>query len=434
MEPFEEKLIKHIEEMIQVFDMQYENGECYVFFSEDEYSGSFCQKTGSLLNSFITLDSEEIKESAKEVALFSIKNDIPYLIIINIIKSFKHRVMRKLLQDPSTKMAQTFYVLTDAAENCIAQSYLNFEIDTFIKFNAIRMASIKRLNDINTLYLYEAHLLWFVDLVISLKNMDTTKMPELHPKKCVVGQWITTEAANIITDKVILDRFISLHKNLHQIAKQIELSFNTKPINFNILMLLLKKAEELSLSLGVELSIINNVRFQLTASRDPLTGALNRQLLFQIFSTQFELSRAIEKSFCIVMMDLDNFKSINDDFGHVEGDNVLKSFSMMIINNLRESDFFIRYGGEEFLLVLPSTSLDNAILLAEKLKESTHTLHESDNLQRTLSASFGVIEIIPGAQEVIDEILMSTYIQEADKELYFAKMHGKDRVISARDH
>jgi diguanylate cyclase (GGDEF)-like protein len=296
------------------------------------------------------------------------------------------------------------------------------------------MKSIKRLTDINTLRLYEAHLLWFDDIVMALKHMDMSKLPELHPGKCTVGKWITQDGDKVITDKVILDKFTRLHKNLHLVAKHIEFSFKTKPIDFSVLMLLLKKAELFSLSLGVELSIINNIRYQITASKDPLTGALNRQLLFHIFSTQFELSRAVEKGFCLVMTDLDDFKAVNDEYGHVEGDKVLSAFSAMIADHLRDSDFVIRYGGEEFLLILPSTSLENGVVLAEKLKEMTHTLHEKHDLKKSITGSFGVIEIVPESQETVSEELMSRYIQKVDKELYFAKEHGKDQVSNPNLH
>jgi len=429
----DDSLIQHIKDMIASYKARYDVSECYIFLSKDRDSYPFCEQTLQMLDSFISLDIEEIRQAAKKIAQSNIEDDIPYIIVINIIKSFKHSLMHLLLQDPSSQMAAKFYTLSDTAENCIAQTYLNFEIDTFTRFNKIRMESIKRLNDINTLYLYEAHLLWLDELVLSLKTMDMSKMPELHPKKCVVGQWIQSDADKVMTDRVILDKFTSLHQNLHLVAKHIEFSFNTKPIDFNMLMILLKKAELLSLSLGVELSIINNIRYQLTASKDPLTGALNRQLLFHIFSTQFELSRAIEKSFCLIMLDLDDFKVINDGYGHIEGDRVLRSFSTMISENLRDSDFIIRYGGEEFLLILPSTTLENAVRLAEQLKTAAHSLKEKDTLVKDITASFGVIEVVPESREVMNETLMLKYIQQADKELYFAKKYGKNKVSSSKN-
>jgi diguanylate cyclase (GGDEF)-like protein len=336
--------------------------------------------------------------------------------------------LEKLLKHASSQMANTFYEMANAAENCIAQTYLNFELDKLVTFNKIRMESINRLSNTTTLHLYEAHLLWLDQLICALRTIDSDKMPELHPQKCTVGKWLTSNAHEVITDKTVLDEFVALHKNLHFIGKKIQLNFSHKPIDFHILMLLLKKVETLSLSIGVELSIISNVRFQASASKDPLTGALNRQLLFHIFSTQFEVSRAVEKKFSLIIADLDDFKFINDTYGHVEGDRVLKSFAAMLIHILRDSDFVIRFGGEEFLLILPTTELDDAMKLAEKSKDATHLLHTQDKLVKSISASFGVLEISHDTETEVDEALMAKYIDKVDQALYFAKKNGKDQV------
>jgi len=426
-----ETLVQHLKEMIEVYRSRYDTSECYIFFSKDDESDPFCDQAIHAFHSFLTLDLEQVGSASREMAKMGITYDTPYLVVINIVKSFKRNMMDVLLQNPSTHMAVKFYQLANAMENCIAQAYLNFEIDNFIKYNKIRMTSIKKLNHIGTLHLYEAHLLWFDSLVISLRDMDMSKMPELNPNKCLLGQWLQKDASKVLTDPVLLEKFTSLHKNLHLIAKNIEFSFSAKPIDFDIIILLLKKAELFSLSLGVELSIINNINYQATASKDPLTGALNRQLLFHIFSTQFELSRATDKSFCLIMIDLDDFKLVNDTYGHIEGDKVLKSFSKMISHNLRESDFIIRYGGEEFLLILPSSSLKNALVLAENMRISTQSLKEEYGLQKSVTASFGVVEVIPEAKDIMNEAMMSHYIEEADQELYYAKQHGKNQVSSA---
>ena len=106
----------------------------------------------------------------------------------------------------------------------------------------------------------------------------------------------------------------------------------------------------------------------------------------------------------------------------------------MVMSNLRESDFVIRYGGEEFLFILPTTELVDALRLAEKLRVSTHLLQKQDDLSRAMSASFGVIEITPDADAKIDDRLMSECIRKVDKELYYAKQNGKDQVFSLRPY
>lgn len=424
----ESLLIHSIDETITAFKTQYAMDECQIFFSNDEEAHLFCYQQLELLNVFKSLDLEAIKQAARKKAALDIQSNIPYIIAIEILTSFKKSLMKKLLNHPSSELAKTFYEMINTAENCIAQAYLNFELDKLVTFNKIRMESINRLSNNTTLHLYEAHLLWLDQLISALRTTDSNKMPELHPQKCTVGKWLTSNAHEIITDKTVLDEFIALHKNLHFIGKKIQLNFSTKPIDFHILMLLLKKCETLSLSIGVELSIVSNIHFQASASKDPLTGALNRQLLFHIFSNQYEVSRAVEKKFSLIITDLDDFKFINDTYGHIEGDKVLKSFASMLMRILRDSDFVIRFGGEEFLLILPTKELDDAINLAEKLKDTTRSLHTKDNLEKPISASFGVLEVSPDTDVEISEALMSEYIDKVDQALYFAKKNGKDQV------
>jgi len=435
MDVTDDLLIQSIDDTITDFRTQYAMDECQIFFSNDEEAQLFCYQQLELLNVFKSLDLETIRQAARDKAAFDIQSNIPYVIAIEILSAFKKSLLEKLLKYPSTQMADTFYEMANVAENCIAQTYLNFELDKLVTFNKIRMESINRLSNTTTLHLYEAHLLWLDQLISALRTTDSKKMPELHPQKCTVGKWLTSNAHEVITDKKVLDEFIALHKNLHFIGKKIQLNFSHKPIDFHILMLLLKKVETLSLSIGVELSIVSNVRFQASASKDPLTGTLNRQLLFHIFSTQFEVSRAVEKKFSLIMTDLDNFKLINDTYGHVEGDRVLQSFAAMLIHILRDSDFVIRFGGEEFLLILPTTELDDAMRLAEKLKDATRLLHIQDNLVKSVSASFGVLEISPDTETEVDEALMTKYIDKVDQALYSAKKNGKDQVsyLSAAD-
>lgn len=421
-------LIQNIDETIAVFKTQYAMDDCQIFFSNDEEAHLFCHQQLELLNVFKGLDLEKIRQAARKKAALDIQSNIPYVIAIEILISFKKSLIEKLLKHPSSQMASTFYTMINAAENCIAQSYLNFELDKLVTFNKIRMESINRLSNSTMLHLYEAHLLWLDELTFALRTTDSSKMPELHPQKCTLGKWLTSHAHEVITDKAVLDEFTALHKNLHFIGKKIQLNFSHKPIDFHILMLLLKKVETLSLSIGVELSIISNVRFQASASKDALTGTLNRQLLFHIFSTQYEVSRAVEKKFSLIITDLDDFKFINDTYGHVEGDRVLKSFASMLMDILRDSDFVIRFGGEEFLLILPTKELDDAINLAEKLKDTTHSLHTQDNLKKPISASFGVLEILPDPEAEINETLMTEYIDKVDQALYFSKKNGKDQV------
>jgi diguanylate cyclase (GGDEF)-like protein len=152
------------------------------------------------------------------------------------------------------------------------------------------------------------------------------------------------------------------------------------------------------------------------AYTDPLTGVLNRQgLRAALIGTSTLLSDPM----CVVFMDIDHFKRINDSYGHATGDDVLRRFAKIISDNVRASDKLVRWGGEEFLLVCTNTNVAQASTLAEKLRQALHDQAWPVNMPVT--ASFGIAE--HRTDEEFGEV-----IKRADSELYGAKSAGRDRV------
>ena len=120
----------------------------------------------------------------------------------------------------------------------------------------------------------------------------------------------------------------------------------------------------------------------------------------------------------IIYFDIDHFKQINDTYGHKKGDFILKEVSKIILQNIRKTDIFGRWGGEEFIIILPFTDLENALILAEKLRKKIEE-HDFDGINITIS--FGVTEL------KIDDNA-DTLINRADEALYKAKNKGRNRV------
>jgi diguanylate cyclase (GGDEF)-like protein len=149
--------------------------------------------------------------------------------------------------------------------------------------------------------------------------------------------------------------------------------------------------------------------------KDGLTGAYNRKKIGKI------IDDLKDKNICLIMIDIDNFKKINDTYGHLNGDEVLKKLSINIQNNLRENDFFIRWGGEEFIVSLKGTKLDKAQKIAEKLREIINSI-EIEEVGH-FSCSFGVACGFIENKSDFDKIL-----KNSDDALYLAKKNGKNRV------
>ena len=157
---------------------------------------------------------------------------------------------------------------------------------------------------------------------------------------------------------------------------------------------------------------------------DSLTGLPNRRFLEELIKREFALMHRYDHETVIVILDIDNFKNINDTYGHPVGDNILKQLADLLRNNARETDTVSRFGGEEFIILMPNISLEGGYAFAERLRKII--LEESfvvGTLTLRITASFGVSSL----RDVEDENL-ENYYSLADKALYLAKKSGKNRV------
>ena len=165
---------------------------------------------------------------------------------------------------------------------------------------------------------------------------------------------------------------------------------------------------------------------QRLSRRDGLTGLLNRRALEEALTHQVGRSRRNGEAFCVLMLDADHFKQINDRFGHAVGDLALKHLAKLLRVHMRDIDRVARFGGEEFLVLLPGLALADALPVAERLREivASEPLPHADGVIR-LSVSIGMAEW-GGAQEDASRLVV-----RADTALYEAKRRGRDRVASA---
>ena len=154
---------------------------------------------------------------------------------------------------------------------------------------------------------------------------------------------------------------------------------------------------------------------------DELTGLYNRRAFYEYGKVLANNSQRNKDELSMVLMDIDNFKTINDSFGHAAGDAALKQIGQILLQRLRKSDVFARIGGEEFGMLLPLTSLGKAARLAEELRkviEGTHVAYENESF--TITASFGV------TSGVCD---IDTLVRQADVAMYQSKESGRNTVI-----
>jgi diguanylate cyclase (GGDEF)-like protein len=158
------------------------------------------------------------------------------------------------------------------------------------------------------------------------------------------------------------------------------------------------------------------------ASHDGLTGAYARRIGEELLRFQYAHCRRYKHSMALVFLDLDNFKSINDRYGHDQGDRALRAAAEAMREILRQTDVLIRWGGEEFIIAMPNTPHDGAVKAVSRLL--TRGLGQRPD-GSTMTASIGVAEFLHDQPESLQHL-----IDMADNRMYLAKQSGKDRVVS----
>ena len=156
------------------------------------------------------------------------------------------------------------------------------------------------------------------------------------------------------------------------------------------------------------------------AGTDPLTSVANRRAFYDLANMELNKARRYQTPISVLYMDIDNFKQINDHFGHPTGDKLLGAVARTIKNNIRAIDIVARLGGDEFGILLAETGAESAALVARKLKKKLLELMQDNGWSVTLSVGAVTFEILPDS---VDEM-----INTADSQMYNAKKNGKNRI------
>lgn len=164
-----------------------------------------------------------------------------------------------------------------------------------------------------------------------------------------------------------------------------------------------------------------NIALREASTHDALTGIANRRLLTERLREESERAKRYSRPLCVVMVDIDRFKAINDEHGHEIGDNVLMEVVRVMEAEIREHDLVGRWGGEEFLVLMPETSTDSAILVMERLREAVARLRVRIN-DESLSVTVSL-----GLSELRADENYSSAINRADVALLRAKRNGRNR-------
>lgn len=174
---------------------------------------------------------------------------------------------------------------------------------------------------------------------------------------------------------------------------------------------------------GMILSQANQEELERMVNIDSLTGLLNKRAVMQKLDDQITQARRYQEDLAILMLDIDHFKRVNDTYGHITGDDVLEKVGTSLQASVREADIAGRYGGEEFVAVLPNTDLSDAMVVAERIRQRINALEMKDlkGDSFSITVSQGLANYEPGDER-------SSLLSRADNALYAAKDNGRDRI------
>lgn len=192
--------------------------------------------------------------------------------------------------------------------------------------------------------------------------------------------------------------------------------------NFKLNKKVVDEINKISLTRDSLLKI--NHKLEKQAYYDNLTNVFNRNKFNELLEREIDRAKRYKMNLSFAIFDIDHFKHVNDNFGHLVGDKVLVEFSSLIASNIRKSDIFARWGGEEFVLLMPKTNGLDAKKVAEKIRNIiANNIFE---VVKTITCSIGI-------SEYTDNIAISKLITDSDDALYFAKENGRNQTVLSRE-
>jgi diguanylate cyclase (GGDEF)-like protein len=264
---------------------------------------------------------------------------------------------------------------------------------------------------------------WHKNLVRVLVSRLPPDAADLQPdaeRRCRFGQWAESDAVGSLRDMASFVALVAAHRSMHtagtRLLQRVDDDLPIPPRELDQFTNFLDQ-------MRLELESLQRDLNEAVHNRDPLTDARNRASLLADLREQHALVRRGLQECSITMIDVDHFKDVNDTYGHATGDEVLRTIAHSLQANLRPYDRLYRYGGEEFLLCSPETSLSAAADLAERLRSTIASLSFPDKAGGSVqvTASFGIAPI-DGTNPVEDSI------QRSDEAMYRAKNAGRNRV------
>lgn len=391
------------------------------------YSGVITEYKKLFLNLLLSTSKEEIEESTAVLVHFAIEHDISYLFLYSELITVVRKLLGSLLEKKDFEHIDELNRFFAEHEHRITELYLQNFLNQLKLKNELRLSRINLMPEKKFMVHYENHIKWIINLINYVQKKEYgDKHPELNPTECEFGKWMGYATTSYLLSTTHFKVIEKLHINLHDLAANVVSYCKRNEFRPATLIHLMQRIEYYSLEIGSEIAFLNEIE---ESAKDPLTHLLTRRLFNKIMLSKLDIAKATGREFALMMCDLDHFKYINDTYGHSVGDVVLKHFSKVLEDTLRKSDYIFRFGGEEFMILLPMTDKKEILMLAQKICDVT-ALKEVviENISICYTVSIGTLCVLVDNKTAVNQDTVEHYIAQVDEKLYLAKERGRNRV------
>ena len=396
------------------------------FFGTDEDVHSLIARQKENFKQALHEGEEQLNQRFVALGVMHHKIAVPYPDFMVGIDYLAEQLYEILSQDAKTcTLSHEAFLFFKHIKDFVAKGYLiaaleedKSDIETFIK-------SIHETRD-NSARVVEEQFIWLRMVLKAIGKEDEDLLPDLDIENSVLYRWLLSdESESYIPNKEDRVHLFEINKRIYNSAENI--FYFIKNAHYN-------QALSMYIKLSKELLTLNNIitvmitQFKMKELvRDQLTGLLNRKTLNDVLKQEMRLAILTRKPLSIILCDIDHFKAVNDNYGHMAGDCILQGVAECMSEQVRATDYAFRYGGEEFLIVLNNSDKSGAINVAESIRANIEQ-HEFDCSGHTtlkVTSSFGVAELLSDGSGDIKQL-----IEAADKKLYEAKDKGRNCVCS----
>ena len=315
-------------------------------------------------------------------------------------------------------MREAIYAYIRSAKNASAAGYLERMLQKDEK------TLNRQLSQQLDIPVVKEHLYWVLHIIEDIRTLNGFPDIAFDHRQCEFGRWFAgDDAQKYISDPSVRETIETTHRDIHLTTQNIYRSIQQQDYHKIFIDYIILVRQSMYLYSELNLNVTQQELIE-KGTKDVLTGLLNRRNLEQVLESEIHLHALTERTFCVVMFDLDHFKSVNDTFGHQAGDAVLVTFSGLLRQMTRTTDALFRYGGEEFFAILPGTTPGDACKLAEKIR-TAFAAHRFEGRLAELrsSVSIGITHYAPELQDDSAQLIL-----RADLKLYRAKQLGRNRT------